>query len=648
MSNLLSSFKKQYETRHNDIEMSVEDYLKLCKNDKSAYASAAERMLAAIGEPKVFDTKDDPRFGRMFSYKKIRTYDAFKEFYGMEDTIDKIASFFKHAAQGLEESKQILYLLGPVGGGKSSLVNRIKKLMHNQPVYVLIDGETSEVSPVFDNPLNLFDPDIHGDLLEQEYNIPRRAIRSILSPWANEKLKEYNGDINKFKVRKVYPSAENQVCIAKVEPGDENNQDISVLVGKVDIRKIDEYEQNHPYAYSYSGGLNRSNRGLLDFTEMFKASIKTLNPLLEATQGHTYNGTEPIGALPYEGVILAHSNESEWQAFRNNTTNEAFLDRVFIVKVPYCLRVSEEINIYEKLLRESELSDAKCAPDTLKYLAQFGVMTRLKEPENSTLYSKMRVYDGENIKDTDPKAKPLQEYKDNAGVNEGMNGISTRFAFKVLSNVFNYDTEEVAANPVHLMYVLETALKNESLPADKLNQYLAFMKGTLTPKYAEFLEKELRVAMLESYRGFGQNVFERYITFADAWIADADYRDQNTGEMYNREVLNAELEKIEKPAGIANPKDFRNEIVMYVMRYRATHTGETPQWNSFEKIKTVIEKKLFSSTEDILPIISFTPKSTEDDQKKHDAFVERMKEKGYSTRQIQLLIDWFYRYKKNS
>ena len=238
---------------------------------------------------------------------------------------------------------------------------------------------------------------------------------------------------------KLYPSILNQIAVAKTEPGDENNRDISSLVGKVDIRKLEEFPQNDADAYSYSGALCRANQGLMEFVEMFKAPIKVLHPLLTATQEGNYNSTEGLGAIPYSGILLAHSNESEWHSFRNNKNNEAFIDRIYIVKVPYCLRVSDEIKIYDKLLANSSLSRAHCAPDTLKMLAQFSVLSRLKEPENSNIYSKMRVYDGENLKDTDPKAKSIREYRDAAGVDEGMNGLSTRFAFKILSKVFNFD-----------------------------------------------------------------------------------------------------------------------------------------------------------------------------------------------------------------
>ena len=441
---IFDNYQQRFQS-HQQEELTIQEYLQLCRDEPSSYANAAERMLEAIGEPEMVDTSRDPRQSRIFSNKLIKRYPAFKDFYGMEEAIEQLVSFFKHAAQGLEEKKQILYLLGPVGGGKSSLAEKLKALMEKVPFYAI------KGSPVFESPLNLFNADEDGDILTNEYGIPGRYLGGIMSPWAVKRLNEFGGDITKFKVVKLYPSILNQVAIAKTEPGDENNQDISSLVGKVDIRQLEEYSQDDPDAYSFSGALCNANQGIMEFVEMFKAPIKVLHPLLTATQEGNYNSTEGMGAIPYNGIILAHSNESEWQTFRNNKTNEAFIDRVNIVKVPYCTRVKEEIQIYEKLLEHSSLKDSPCAPDTLKMLAQFSVLSRVKEPENSNVYSKMRVYDGESLKDTDPNAKPLQEYKDAAGVDEGMEGLSTRFAFKILSKVFNFDPTEVAANPVHML-----------------------------------------------------------------------------------------------------------------------------------------------------------------------------------------------------
>ena len=641
---LFSSFLKSYETRR-EAEMSLAEYLEGCRNDPMMYASAPERILAAIGEPQLVDTSKDARLGRIFMNRTIRAYPAFSEFYGMEETIEMIVSFFRHAAQGLEERKQILYLLGPVGGGKSSLAERLKALMEVHPIYVLKAG--NEISPVFESPLSLFDPEQMGPMLEERFGIPPRRLTNLMSPWAIKRLDEFGGDVSRFRVVKVNPSRVRQIAVAKTEPGDENNQDISSLVGKVDIRKLETLSQADPDAYSYSGGLNRANQGILEFVEMFKAPIKMLHPLLTATQEGNYVGTENIGSIPFTGIILAHSNEAEWQSFKANKNNEAFIDRIYVIKVPYCLRATEEQKIYEKLIRGSELTGAPCAPATLEMLARFSVLSRLRSHENSNFFSKMRVYDGESLREVDPRARSLQEYKDAAGVDEGMDGISTRFAFKVLAATFNHDTIEVAADPVHLMYTLEQSLRREQLPTDVERRYLEFIKAELAPRYAEFIGNEIQKAYLESYHDYGQNLFDRYVAYADAWIEDLDFKDPDTGQMLNREMLNQELTKIEKPAGIANPKDFRNEVVKFALRSRASHGGRNPSWTSYEKIREVIERRMFSQVEDLLPVISFGSKKDGETEKKHTEFVSRMTARGYTERQVRRLVEWYMRVKQS-
>jgi serine protein kinase len=642
-SDVFELFSEIYKSAAQD-EISLQQYLLSCREDKSMYASAPERMVAAIGEPQLIDTSKDERLGRIFSNKTIKLYSSFSDFYGMEDTIERIAGYFRYASQGLEERKQILYLLGPVGGGKSSLAERLKSLMEKHPIYTL--KAENQISPVFESPLGLFDPERMADLLEDKYGIARRRLNGLISPWAAKRLDAFAGDISKFSVVKLMPSRLRQIAIAKTEPGDENNQDVSALVGKVDIRQLENFSQSDPDAYSYSGGLNRTTQGLLEFVEMFKAPIKVLHPLLTATQEGNYNGTENFGAFPYQGIIVAHSNESEWLQFKHNKNNEAFLDRILVVKVPYCLRVTEERQIYEKLLRESELAASPCAPEVLDILSRFTVSTRLAEHDNSPLYTKMRIYDGENLKEIDPKAKSVQEYRDAAGVDEGMTGVSTRFAFKILSQTFNYGTNEVAADPVHLMYILEEAIKREQFPKEAEAVYLDFIKSELATRYAEFIGHEIQKAYLESYSEYGQNLFDRYIAYADAWIEDQDYKDPDTGQILNREILDNELSQVEKPAGIANPKDFRNEVVKFTLRARARNNGRNPSWTSYEKLREVIEKRMFGQVEDLLPIISFGSKQDSVTEKRHTEFVQRMIQRGYTERQVRRLVDWYMRVNK--
>ena len=283
---IFNDFSKNF--KHSKQEVySLEEFLEKAKNNKMLYATSAERMISAIGEPRIVDTSKDERLSRIFMNRTIKVYPAFEDFYGMEETVERLVGYFVHAAQGLEEKKQVLYLLGPVGGGKSSLAERLKYLMEKHPIYCLaIEDKNGKIehSPVFESPLSLFDPIHYGEKLEREFNIPKRYLTGLMSPWAVKRLDEFEGDISKFKVVKLNPSKLKQIAVVKTEPGDENNQDISSLVGKVDLRKLDKLSQSDPDAYSYSGALCRGNQGLVEFVEMFKAPIKTLHPLLTATQ----------------------------------------------------------------------------------------------------------------------------------------------------------------------------------------------------------------------------------------------------------------------------------------------------------------------------------------------------------------------------
>lgn len=635
----LTDIGKSYKTI-NEV-MTLEEYFNRAAKDSSYYLSPHERLLKAIGKPEIVDTaKKSSRLSTIFSNRKIKVYKPFAKFFGMEDIIANIVSTLEHAAQGLEERKQILYLLGPVGGGKSSIAEKLKELMESEPFYAI------EGSPIFENPLALLRlfPELNKTLKIPEYRIP-----ACVSPWLTKRINEFDGDISKFNVVKLYPSQHKQIAISKTEPGDENNQDISTLVGKLDIRKLEHFAQDDPDAYRFNGGLCLGNRGMLEFVEMFKAPLKVLNPLLTATQEGNYKGTEAIAAMPFDGMIISHSNESEWATFKDNKQNEAFLDRICIIKVPYNLRYNEEKLIYEKYISESSLAGSPTAPHTLDIMAKFAVLTRLELPANSSeeLVPKLKVYNGENIKEKYPRATSLMEYKDKATLAEGFSGLSTRSAFKMLSQTYNYDLQEHAANPVHLMSVIKDYIDKEDMPADRKTLWRSILTGYLVPSYVEKLRKDIQIAYLDSYSEYGQNLFNRYIDYADAWIQDHDYRDPDTGQMYDRKSLNSELEQVEKPAGIANPKDFRHEVVNSNLRYRAEHKGNNIPWTENERIKEVLEKKLFNSIDDILPQISFEKPLSSTDAKDRTKFIDRMKEKGYTESQVRLVVDYFQRYKQS-
>ncbi len=618
-------------------EMSLEDYLTLCKTDHLAYASPAERLRHAIGDPHLLDSRKDERFSRIFSNTVVPIYNTFKDMYGLEITIKDLVGFISHASQFLEERKQILYFLGPVGGGKSTLAHILKRLMERVPFYAI------KGSPVFDNPLSLFTSED-----SEELGIPSRYFNVIPSPWLVKRIEELNGDISQLKVVKLFPSEKHQIAMSHIEPGDENNQDISSLVGKLNIRELESYAQNDPDAYSYSGGLCLGNRGIVEFAEMFKSPIKSLNPLLEATQSGFYKGTESISAIPFEGIIVAHSNESEWQKFRNDKRNEALIDRIFIVRVPYCLRYEEETKIYEKMLKDSSLSKAPCAPKTLETLAQFSVMSRLFPSKHGSRDVKMRIYNGENLKHKNPEAKNIPDYKKEShegNIDEGFNGVSTRFAFKILAQVFNQDPEEVAADPLHLILILEERIKQEHLSKEEEETLLSIIEK-LYSEFHKAFDKDVKKAYIEN-KAVGQNVFDRYIIYADHWLQEEDYKDPISALSMQPEELDRYLEGIEAPSNISNKKDFRNEVVKFCLRYRAEHNNKNPDWTSYQKMREVIESKIFSSLEDMLPIISNTGQHNSEEKRQHSEFVKRMMDNGYTEKQVRTLVDWYIRSSKN-
>jgi serine protein kinase len=641
--NLKKLNKKHIQTKE---VMSLEEYLKLAQKDKSVYASPQQRLLNAIGDYELFDTSTNDRYSRLFGNKVIKRYPSFKNFFGLETVIEKIVNYLTFSAKNLEERKQILYLFGPPGSAKSSLAEHLKVLFEKEPFYSLAveTPKGIELSPIHESPLGLFTEED-----AEELGLPARLFGIIPSPWATKRLDEL-GDLTKFKVVKLYPSRLRQIAIAKTEPGDDNNQDISALVGKLDIRQLEHFSQNDPDAYKFSGGLCIANQGILDFVEMFKAPINVLNPLLEATQGKNYKGTEALAPIPFDGFIIAHSNEQEWDTFRKNKANEAFLDRVYLVKVPYCLGIEEEKKIYQKQLENSDLAEEPCVGHTLDILAKFAILTRFNETKKDTdVWLKLLTYDGQNIKDKHPNTDTYYEYKSFATAKEGFIGMSTRAAFKLLSKVFNEDVREVAADPVHMLLNLEYYILEQELSDEQSTEWGVFLE-LIEEDYAKKLGKDIYASCLEAYDSYGQHVLNKYIRLADHWIQEKAYRDPDTGQMFDMDLLNSELKLIENRASISNPKDFRNEVVNFVLRVRAENGGKNPDWKSYNKMREVIECSLFKDIDQIIDVISFDDTGATTQKQKTEDYVSGMKKLGYTAIQAERNLEWFKRraHSKNS
>ncbi len=629
---ILDRLKAESKLKSQEV-FTMQEYLTLAREDRSAYATWAERMLKAIGEPTLVDTSKDLRLRIIHGNATIKIYKPFSEVYGMEHVIERLVSFFTHSAQGLEESRQICELHGPVASAKSTLAEVLKRLMEQEPIFVLKAG--TELSPVLDSPLALF----NGEDAE-ELGVPSRYINMhIPSAWAIKRLDEFGGDLSKFSVVKLFPSKLRELGIAKVEPGDENTQDTSVLVGKAKLRALGKFDQSDPDAYDFSGGLNKTNQGLLEMVELQKASIKTIHPLLTATQERNYNGTEAVGAMPFTGGIIAHTNDTEWEEFRNNRNNEAFIDRIYPIPVGYNLRLDEEVLIYKKLLNNSSLLGAPCAPGVLEAMAEFSILTRLSG-DSGDLLTKMKVYNGESMKAKDSNAKTHAEYKRHADATEGFKGMSTRQAYKILSRVFNYDHHEIAANPVHLLSVLSDHITEEGYPKELQLFYKSLVTQHLYTNLKRRLQEDIRAAYIDSYDEWGQNVYDRYVQHADYWLRNEDYKDPQTGHIFDRAALERELLKIEIKAEISNPKDFRQEIRDFSLRVQAKNGGRNPNWKDYEAMKEVIDANITESLETMLPVISTSGSMSKESQKKNSDFIQRMIKKGYTERQVKVIVDW--------
>jgi len=656
-----ASFLKKYKdnyTKKQSEEMSLTDYLERCKGDKMAYANAAERLLAAIGEPEIVDTAQDKGpDGRVFHNKKIARYDAFSDFYGMEDSIQQIVSHIKGAANGGEFKKQVLFLLGPVGGGKSSLGERLKELMEKNPIYVLRDKKTGVRSPAQDSPLALLggDESLRAEV-SKEFGIAERYLKVQLSPWAVKRLKEADGDIDAaFDVEKVWPSEDLKIGVSKIEPADANNQDTSDLVGKVNLNKLGEgFDEDDTDAYLYSAGsLCVANQGLMEFVEMFKVgSIKALNPILEATQSGKFKSNCGMGSIPFTGLIVAHTNESEYDRFMKDKKNEAIAARINVVKVPYTLRMSEEAKIYQKVLDNSENKNYAIAPKTIDLLAEFSAATRMPSGEGFDKYDpdvRVKVYSGEipeGASDGVPSLADLEKLAEDNGAAIGMDGFETRDGFKVLEAMFNARANdgEHAGDPILLFETLESYIRsNDKISREKEQEWLGYINGFLKPKHEKFIVGEITEAFTDASDDMCQAMFDNYYRYADAWVHNESLEDREvTTGVLNRTEIERYLGEFEKAAGIKDPKSFRSQTVGYIQREMAKNGGSMVKWSAYQPMAEAIRGRLQVKVKDIMPVIRFDAMTTDEDAAKdRDTFMKNMEDKGYTMPMIKRAVSVF-------
>jgi serine protein kinase len=608
------------------------DYLERVREDPSLPKLAHSRLYDAIIKGGTSDILegDDPRVKRLYKDESVKVYNFFRdEFFGIERTIAQIVRYFHAASLKGEESRQVLYLMGPVGSGKSSLAEKLQRgLEANDPIYVI------EGCPMFEEPLHL----IPRHLRKEFEKMLGTHIEGDLCPVCRYRLKdEFCGRYEEVPIATRFFSKRNRIGIGVVPPVDPNNQDTSVLIGSEDISKLDQYSEGDPRVLDLNGALNVGNRGVVEFIEVFKNETEYLHAMITATQEKVIPAPGRHGLVYVDTVITAHSNEAEWQKFRADHTNEAILDRIVVVRVPYNLRLSEEVKIYQKIIRNSDFR-AHVAPHTLEIASMFAILSRLEPNNKCDLMTKLKLYNGEEVVEKGKTKKiDFQELREDAK-REGMSGISTRFIMKALDNALSDNVEGNCINPINVREALIAMVKEADIGDDTRKQHLEFLQDVLHKEYLEVLEKEITKAFVYSYQEQAEALFQNYLDHAEAFVNKTRVKDRNT-----REDLQPDegfLKSIEEQIAIIGSaaEGFRQEVIAYL--WAGSRRGERITYKSYEPLKEAIEKKLMTSVRDISRIITKARTRDEDQTGKYNAMVKNLLDNGYCESCVDVVLKY--------
>ncbi|WPC40867.1 PrkA family serine protein kinase [Clostridium sp. JS66] len=604
-----------------DFQGTFLDYLEILKKNPDAAKLAHKRIYDIINKLGVEALKPEEnlRIRKIYGNETIKSYGFFKnEFFGIDKTLMKIASYFYSAAMEGEESRQVLYLVGPVGSGKSSIVDSFKKAIEaSEPIYAL------KGCPMREEPLHLIPKHLRKDF-EEMLGV---KIEGDLCPVCRYRLKEeFKGEYEKFPVIKTGFSIRSRKGVGVVPPVDPNNQDTSVLVGSVDISKMDLYPEDDPRIFSLNGAFDVGNRGMVEFIEVFKNDVEYLHTIITATQEKSIPSPGKGSMIYFDGVIIAHSNEAEWNKFKSDHTNEAILDRIVKVEVPYCLELNEETKIYEKILKKSNFK-AHIAPHTIEMAAMFAILTRLIPSNKVDTLTKLKIYNGEEIVEKGTTKKiDITELREEAGLGEGMDGISTRFIIKAIDNALS-DSEYDCINPLSVMENIIKSVKDLDIADDLRRKYLAFVQDTMRKEYNKVLEKEITKAFIQSFREQAESLFNNYLDHAEAYVNKTKIKDKSTGEQL--EADERFMRSIEEQIGISegSAKGFRSDVTSYM--FYMVRKGEKIDYTSYEPLKEAIEKKITSSVREMSRIITKSKVRDKEQDKKYNSMVEEMKKNGY-------------------
>ncbi|MFL0194769.1 serine protein kinase [Clostridium sp. WILCCON 0269] len=607
--------------KKHEFEGTFLEYLQIVKDNPQIVKLAHKRMYDIIIDKKyeVLKPEENPRVKKLYGNEPIRKYNFFKnDFFGIDKVIMKLVNYFHSAAMKGEESRQVLYLVGPVGAGKSSLVESIKKALEaSEPIYSL------KGCPMREEPLHL----IPNHLKEDFKKILNVEIEGDLCPICKYRLKhEYNGEYEKFPVVATDFSIRSRKGIGVVPPVDPNNQDTSVLTGSIDISKMDMYPEDDPRIFSLNGAFNVGNRGLVEFIEVFKNDVEYLHTIITATQEKSVPSPGKGSMIYFDGIILAHSNESEWNKFKSDHTNEAILDRIVKIEVPYCMELNEEVKIYKKILGKSQFN-AHIAPHTIEIAAMFAILSRLSPSNKVDSMTKLKIYNGEDIVEKGTTKKiDFSELKEEAGMREGMTGISTRFIIKALDNALS-SSEYNCINPLSVMESLVKATKDLDIAEDDKKKYITFLKDTIRKEYNKILEKEVTRAFIHSFKEQAESLFDNYLDHAEAYVNKNKIKDRSTGE--ELEPDENFMRSIEQHIGVSesSAKGFRTDVTSYM--FYIIRNGGKIEYTSYEPLKEAIEKKLTTSVKELSRIITKSKVRDKDQDVKYNSMVEELKANGY-------------------
>lgn len=607
-------------------------YLELVRDTPPVSSLAHKRLYDRVISDGVREVtlEEDPKLKRLHRGEKLKIFNFFADqFFGMDKTINQIVRYLHSASLKGEESRQVLYLVGPVGSGKSSLVERLKQGLESAAPFYSIEG-----CPMYEEPLHL----VPRHLRKEFSKMLGVDIEGDLCPVCRYRLKdELDNRWEEMSVRTYEFSIRAKRGIGVVPPVDPNNQDTSVLIGSEDISKLDLYSEGDPRVLDLSGALNAGNRGLVEFIEVFKNETEYLHAMITATQEKAIPAPGRHGMIYVDTCIVAHSNEAEWKKFKSDHTNEAILDRIVTIKVPYNLTLSEEVKIYKKIIRQSRFT-ADIAPHTIEMASMFAILTRLDPTNKCDLMTKLKLYNGEEVVEKGKTKKiDVWELKEEAK-SEGMSGISTRFIMKALDNALSDNIENNCIHPIIVREALVNMVKEADFPEDVKKRHLELLQDSLHKEYLEILEKEITKAFVYSYQEQAEALFQNYLDHAEAYVTKKKVKDRNTGE--DLEPDESFMKSIEEQIAIIGTASdgFRQEVIAYL--WSIGRKGEKITYESYEPLKEAIEKKLMASVRDVSRIITKSRTRDEEQSKKYDLMVERLIKNGYPASCVDTILKY--------